>query len=132
MENKINNILQTAGIQVNEIREMIRSLDDEMKKKFDSYIESQEKFVKIEKRKRHFLKIKINILKDALENVEKEMEKNNIKDIDLNIDAKMKIFYADKRLKDICAKHTNNYIKIKHTENILEEERAKEEESKKM
>ena len=136
-ENKINKILQNAGIQVNKIRKMIRSLDaermremlhpkdDETKENLDSYIERQEKFVKIEKRIGRFLQVKINILKDALENIEKEMEKNNIKYIDLNTDTQMTISAVERRYKDVCAKHTNSYLKIKTTENIIEKEKKK-------
>ena len=128
MEIKINEILKTAGEQIDEIRETIRSLNHDRSKKFNSYVERQEDFLTSEMDKKYSLKMAVEILKYALEEVEKEMVEDGIELIDLNTDTKMKINAAERRLEDAKANRRANLKTIRTTENILEKERRKEEE----
>ena len=125
MVNKIESILQVSGAQVNEIRDEIKSLKIDHNKKFNSYLESQEAHLKSFISKEPLLKSKMVILKEALEEVEREMVKNGVDFTDLNTDLQLTFTAASNRLNDVIAKHTNNTIKIKFTEKIIKEEMVK-------
>ena len=130
IENNIVNILQAAEEQIDEMEEIIRSLDLDKNRKFNSYIEKQEEHLTSENNKKYYFKLTVEILKDALEKNEKEMAENDIKYKDLSIELQLMVAAAKNRLNDAKAKRKNNLKKIKATENIIEKERRREEEER--
>ncbi len=130
IENNIVNILQATKKQINKIKEIIRFLDLDKNRKFNSYIEKQEEYLTSENNKKYYFKVTVEILKDALEKIEKEMVENGIKYGDLNTKLQLMVTAAKNRLDNAKANYRTNLKKIKATENIIEKERRREEEER--